>query len=165
VWLLGSSPQSAIWAGQLGLPYSVADFINPSGAEIALLYRERFEASRRRAEPELSVCVAAICADTDEEARRLAASTHMTITLLRRGRLIAVPPVEKALAFFEQPGESMAASGRRVVVGTPETVRAGLETVAAEYGAGEVLVVTITYDHTARRRSYELLAEAFGLTP
>jgi luciferase family oxidoreductase group 1 len=165
VWLLGSSPQSAIWAGQLGLPYSVADFINPSGAEIALLYRERFEASRRRAEPELSVCVAAICADTDEEARRLAASTHMTITLLRRGRLIAVPPVEKALAFFEQPGESMAASGRRVVVGTPETVRAGLEAVAAEYGAGEVLVVTITYDHTARRRSYELLAEAFGLTP
>jgi luciferase family oxidoreductase group 1 len=165
VWLLGSSPQSAIWAGQLGLPYSVADFINPSGAEIALLYRERFEASRRRAEPELSVCVAAICADTDEEARRLAASTHMTITLLRRGRLIAVPPVEKALAFFEQPGESMAASGRRVVVGTPETVRAGLEAVAAEYGAGEVLVVTITYDHTARRHSYELLAEAFGLTP
>ena len=165
VWLLGSSPQSAIWAGQLGLPYSVADFINPSGAEIALLYRERFEPSRRRAEPELSVCVAAICADTDEEARRLAASTHMTITLLRRGQLIAVPPVEKALAFFEQPGESMAASGRRVVVGTPETVRAGLEAVAEEYGAGEVLVVTITYDHAARRRSYELIAEAFGLTP
>ena len=50
-----------------------------------------------------------------------------------------MPPVEKALAFFEQPGESMAASGRRVVVGTPETVRAGLEAVAAEYGAGEVL--------------------------
>ena len=111
------------------------------------------------------MCVAAICADTDEEARRLAASTHMTITLLRRGQLIAVPPVEKALAFFEQPGESMAASGRRVVVGTPETVRAGLEAVAEQYGAGEVLVVTITYDHDARRRSYELIAEAFGLTP
>jgi luciferase family oxidoreductase group 1 len=164
VWLLGSSPQSAIWAGQLGLPYSVADFINPSGAEIALLYRERFEASRRRAQPEVSVCVAAICADSDEEARRLAASTHMTITLLRRGQLIAVPPVEKALAFFEQPGESMAASGRRVVVGTPDTVRAGLEAVAEQYGAGEVLIVTITYDHDARRRSYELIAEAFGLT-
>ena len=58
----------------------------------------------------------------------------------------------------------MAASGRRVVVGTPETVRAGLEAVAEEYGADEVLVVTITYDHDARRRSYELIAEAFGLT-
>ena len=163
VWLLGSSPQSAIWAGQLGLPYSIADFINPDGAENARVYREHFEPSRRRAQPELSVCVAAICAETHEEAERLAASTHMTITLLRRGQLIAVPTVEKALAFFDEPGESQAASGRRVVLGTPEAVRDGLEEVAAQYGAGEVLVVTITYDHGARRRSYELIAEAFGL--
>jgi luciferase family oxidoreductase group 1 len=163
VWLLGSSPQSAIWAGQLGLPYSIADFINPGGAENARLYRERFEPSRRRADPEVTVCVAAICADSAEEAERLASSTRMAITLLRRGQLIAVPSVEKALAFFEQPGESPAAAGRRVVVGTPETVRAGLEEVAAEYGADEVLVVTITHDHGARKRSYELLAGAFGL--
>ena len=53
--------------------------------------------------------------------------------------------------------------GRRVVVGSPEVVRAGLERVAAEYGADEAIVVTITHDHEARRRSYELLAEAFGL--
>ena len=164
VWLLGSSPQSAIWAAQLGLPYSIADFINPGGAANARLYRERFEPSRRRSQPELSVCVAAICAETAEEAERLASSTRMAITLLRRGQLIAVPSVEKALAFFDQPGESQAASGRRLVVGTPETVRAGLEEVAAEYGAGEVLVVTITHDHAARRRSYELLAEAFALS-
>jgi alkanesulfonate monooxygenase SsuD/methylene tetrahydromethanopterin reductase-like flavin-dependent oxidoreductase (luciferase family) len=57
------------------------------------------------------------------------------------------------------------AAGRRVVVGSPETVRAGLEAVAAEYGASEVLVVTIVHDHAARRRSYELIAKAFGLTP
>jgi len=163
VWLLGSSPQSAIWAGQLGLPYSIADFINPGGAANAQLYRERFEPSRRRARPELTVCVSAICAESEEEAQRLASSTRMAITLLRRGQLIAVPSVEKALAFFEQPGESQAAEGRRVVVGTPETVRTGLEEVAAEYDAGEVLVVTITHDHGARKRSYELLAEAFGL--
>jgi luciferase family oxidoreductase group 1 len=163
VWLLGSSPQSAIWAAQLGLPYSFADFINPEGAEIARLYRERFEPSRRRAQPELSVCVAAICAETEEEAERLAASTQMTITLLRRGQLIAVPAIEKALAFFDQPGESASASGRRFVLGTPDVVRAGLEQVAQEYGAGELLLVTITYEHAARRRSYELIAEAFGL--
>jgi luciferase family oxidoreductase group 1 len=165
IWLLGSSPQSAIWAGQLGLPYSIADFINPGGAENARLYRERFEPSPRRREPELSVCVSAICAETTEEAERLSSSTRMAITLLRRGQLIAVPSVETALAFFEQPGESPVASGRRIVAGTPEEVRAGLEEVAAEYGAEEVLVVTITYDHEARRRSYELLAEAFGLAP
>ena len=107
--------------------------------------------------------MAAICADSTEEAERLASSTRMAITLLRRGQLIAVPPVEKALAFFEQPGESPTAAGRRLVVGTPETVRAGLEQVAAEYGADEVLVVTITHDHEARKHSYELLAGAFGL--
>jgi len=162
VWLLGSSPQSAIWAGQLGLPYSVADFINPAGAANARLYRERFE-PRRREQPEVTVCVAAICADSEEEAERLASSTRMAITLLRRGQLIAVPSVEKALAFFDQPGESVAAGSRRVVVGTPETVRSGLEAVAEEYGADEVLVVTITHDHEARKRSYELLAEALGL--
>jgi luciferase family oxidoreductase group 1 len=164
VWLLGSSPQSAIWAGELGLPYSIADFINPGAAENAHLYRERFRPSRRRERPEVTVCVSAICADTDEEARRLAASQRMAITLLRRGRLIAVPSVEKALAFLESEGAGDAAAGRRVVVGSPETVRSGLEEVAAEYGADEVLVVTITHDHDARRRSYQLIAEAFGLS-
>ena len=94
VWLLGSSPQSAIWAGELGLPYSIADFINPDGAQNAVIYRERFRPSRRRGEPELAVCVSAICADTDEEAQRLASSQRMAITLLRQGRLIAVPTVE-----------------------------------------------------------------------
>jgi luciferase family oxidoreductase group 1 len=161
VWLLGSSPQSAIWAGQLGLPYSVADFINPEAAANARLYREQFRPSRRREQPELSVCVSAICAESDEEAQRLAASQRMAITLLRRGRLIAVPPVEEALAFLA--GEDGTGGGRRLVVGPPDAVRAGLEEIAAEYGAGEVLVVTITHDHGARRRSYELIAEEFRL--
>ena len=73
VWLLGSSPQSAIWAGQLGLPYAFADFINPGGAEIAALYRERFVPSSRRASPEVAVCVATICAELhlDEHAHSL----------------------------------------------------------------------------------------------
>ncbi len=162
VWLLGSSPQSAIWAGELGLPYSIADFINPGGAENARLYRERFAPSRRRERPEISVCVSAICAESDEQARRLAASQRMAITLLRRGEVIAVPPVEKAVAFLEEAGVGDA-GGRRVVVGTPGAVRAGIEAIATEYGAGEVLIVTIVHDHAARRRSYELIAEAFGL--
>jgi luciferase family oxidoreductase group 1 len=165
IWLLGSSPQSAIWAGELGLPYSIADFISPDGEQNARLYRARFEPSVRRARPELSICVSAICADTDDEAERLASSQRMAITLLRRGQLIAVPTVERALEFFEQAGKVDGAAGRRVVVGSPETVRAGLEAVAAEYGASEVLVVTIVHDHAARRHSYELIATAFGLTP
>jgi len=160
-WLLGSSPQSALWAAELGLPYSFADFINPQGAAIAADYRGRFVDSERLAAPLVSVGVIAICADTDEEAERLASSSRMMLSLLRQGRLIEIPPVEKALSYLEtrSPGKS----DRRAVIGSPEQVRAGLEAVAAEYGADELLVLTITHDHAARRRSYELIAEAFGL--
>jgi luciferase family oxidoreductase group 1 len=170
-WLLGSSPQSAIWAGQLGLPYSFADFINPSGAEIAALYRQQFRDSEARPVPVVSVAVWAICAETTEEAQRLASSARMSFRLLRQGRLIPVPPPEKALRFLaEQDGERdgtprphVPGRDRRAVIGDPDKVREGIESVARDYGAEEVMVVTITHDHAARRRSYELIAEAFGL--
>jgi luciferase family oxidoreductase group 1 len=165
VWLLGSSPQSAIWAAQLGLPYAFADFINPGGEEIAALYRSRFEASARLGAPRVAVAAWAICADDDAEAQRLASSSRMTFTLLRRGRLIPVPPPETALRFLESEGRDPATTGRRGVIGSPSTVRAGLEVLAESYGAKEAIVVTITHDHTARRRSYELIADAFGLRP
>jgi luciferase family oxidoreductase group 1 len=163
-WLLGSSPQSAIWAGELGLPYSFADFINPNGAEIAALYRREFKSGVRLEDPVQSVAVWAVAAETTEEAERLASSSRMTFSMLRKGRLIEVPPPERALAFLEREGDAMAGR-RRALVGTPDEVRAGIESVAAEYGADEVIVVTITWDHEARRRSYELLAAAFDLTP
>jgi luciferase family oxidoreductase group 1 len=172
VWLLGSSPQSAVWAGELGLPYAFADFINPQGAEIAALYRERFAQHQHEhsdAKPRVAVAAWVICADIDEEAQRLAASGRMAFTVLRRGQLIAVPPPEKALRFLEQERERNAQgsgerpAGRRTVVGSPQTVREQLEQVVRDYGAEEAIAVNITYDHQARRRSYELLAEAFEL--
>ena len=164
VWLLGSSLQSAIWAADLGLPYTFADFINPVGAEKTALYRERFTPSEDLAEPQVAVAVSVVCAASDEEAETLAASVHMAITLLRRGQLIPVPPVDRALRFLAGPGApTLAPEERRAVVGSPVTVRGELERIADEYGAGEVMIVTITYEHEARRRSYELIAEAFGL--
>jgi luciferase family oxidoreductase group 1 len=173
-WLLGSSPQSALWAAELGLPYAFADFINPKGAEIAALYRERFaEHEHADARARTAVGVWVVCADSDEQARRLASSARMTFTLLRRGQLIAVPPPERALRFLEAEersggsgdvAEGGASRSRRAVVGSPETVRAQLAEVLASYGAEEAIVVCITYDHRARMRSYELLAEAFHLS-
>ncbi len=168
LWLLGSSPQSAVWAAQLGIPYAFADFINPGGSEIAAVYRERFAAGQRRLQaPMTAVAVWVLCADTDEEAQRLAASSRMTMTLLRRGQLIPVPPVEKAIAFLEAEGKPLSGSipGRRAIIGSPATVRAGIDELASAYGADEVIVVTITYDHAVRRRSYELIADAMGLVP
>jgi luciferase family oxidoreductase group 1 len=157
IWLLGSSAQSAVWAAQLNLPYAFADFINPRGAEIVASYRERAQS------PRTMIGVWAICAGTDAEAERLASSIAMSFAMLRQGRPIPVPPPDRALRYLEQHGDPNQ-GGRRRIVGSPETVRAGLEAVAAEYGADEVIIVTITHDHAARRRSYELIAEAFGLS-
>jgi luciferase family oxidoreductase group 1 len=166
-WLLGSSPQSAIWAGELGLRYAFADFINPAGAEIAKVYRQRFAPAPDLSAPVTAVAAWVLCAASDEEAQYLASSSRMAMTLLRRNRLIAVPPPETAVAFLAREGKAPDAgvSGRRAILGTPEKVRAGIEELASEYAADEVIVVTITHDHQARRRSYELIAEAMGITP
>lgn len=174
LWLLGSSAQSAVWAAELGVPYAFADFINPEGAAHAAHYREHYVPSVEHPEPRVIAAVSAICADTADQAEMLATSVTMAMRLLRRGHLIPVPPVETAVAFIAEEDARRRARddparprrrSRRMVVGTPADVRAGLEGVAADYGAREILVVTITHDHGARRRSYELIADAFALAP
>jgi len=167
VWLLGSSPQSGVWASELGLPYAFADFINPiGGVEIAAHYRQHYTPSASHPAPRVLAAIWALCAETDAEAERLAASSRMAFTLFLQGRLIPVPPVETALQFLDEHTDEVDALGRRRrwLVGSPDTVKPGIEALAAEYGAEEVMVVTITYDHDARKRSYELLAKALGLT-
>src|ERR1700754_1200153 len=125
-WLLGSSAQSAIWAGQLGLPYAFADFINAEGSEIAKLYRERFESSRDLQAPRTAVAVWALAAPTDDEAIHLSTSSRMAFTLLRRNQLSPVPPPEKAVEFLRREGKPLNGGrpGRRSIVGSPEKVRA-----------------------------------------
>jgi luciferase family oxidoreductase group 1 len=163
-WLLGSSPQSGIWASELGLPYAFADFISPIGAGIMARYREAFAASSRRPSPQGIVAVWALCAETAAEAERLASSSRMAFALFQRGEFIAVPPIDTALEFLARPQDPLTVMRpRRVIVGEPGTVAADIRAVAAEYGVEEVMVVTITYDHGARRRSYELLAREFRL--
>ena len=165
-YLLGSSPQSGIWAAQLGLPYVFADFINPQGSGIAQRYRAEFAPSETNAKPRTIVAVWALAAESDAEAERLSASHRMAMRLFLQGTLIRVPPVETALKFLaEQKGEERLHNRqRRRISGSPEKVRRDIEAVAEEYGAEEVMVVTITHEHAARRRSYELIAEAFGLS-
>jgi alkanesulfonate monooxygenase SsuD/methylene tetrahydromethanopterin reductase-like flavin-dependent oxidoreductase (luciferase family) len=136
---------------------------------IAADYRARFQPSERRRDPETIVAAWVLAADTEEEAAYLATSSRMAFTMLRRGRLIAVPPPEKAVRFLESEGQPIGPAephdgrGRRTIVGAPDKVRAQVEQLAADYGADEIVVVTITHDHAARRRSYELLAQAFDL--
>ena len=164
-WLLGSSPQSAVWAAELGLPYCFADFINPNGAAAAEHYRATFTPSARLRQPRVAVAAWAVCAGTDADAADLASSFVMMMTLLHRGQLIAVPPVEKAKRFIaDDPGARQLVTHRRLIVGAPPAVRAGIEALAAEYAAEEVLLVNIMHDHAARLRSYELIANEFQLS-
>jgi luciferase family oxidoreductase group 1 len=163
-WLLGSSPQSGIWAADAGLPYAFADFITPTGAAITGKYRADFQPSRACPSPYVIVAAWALCADTDEEARRLAASARMAFTMMRQGELIPIPPIATAERYFEQHDSVTVpiTNRRRWILGRPGTVKRELEALAEEYDADEVMIVTITYDHAARRRSYELIAQAFA---
>ncbi|ASU41316.1 LLM class flavin-dependent oxidoreductase [Herbaspirillum sp. meg3] len=166
-WMLGSSAQSGIWAAELGLPYMFADFIHAAGEPVAERYRRDFVPSPRFPSPRQGVALQVICADTDEEARLLATSYGMRLIHMHSGRrLDKIPSVETALKFFEEYNlpPSTLPSGRRAVVGSPAKVKEQIEVLAAAYGADEVMIVTIIHEHAARKRSYELIAQQFGLS-
>ncbi len=165
-FLLGSSLQSAVWAAEMGLPYVFADFINADGAHIVDYYRQYFRPSRWLQAPHVLLACWVICAETSEEALELSSSGRMLMTLLYQGRLVPVPSVRNALRFLAEQGLSPSTlpPGRRLISGNPAQVKAALQSLAQEYGGPqEIAAVNILYDHRARMRSYELLAETFGL--
>jgi luciferase family oxidoreductase group 1 len=166
MWLLGSSDASAALAAHFGLGFSFAHFINADGgAEVTRAYRRYFQPSPHLAAPRASVALFVICAETEAEAARLARSRDLALLRLYTGRYGPYPSVEEAEAYpyTEREMDIVRHNRRRVVAGTPGQVRARLLLHAAEYGADEIVVVSITHDVKARVRSYELLAEAFGL--
>jgi luciferase family oxidoreductase group 1 len=160
-WVLGSSPDSVAFAADLGLPYCLADFIAPRLGELAHQYRDRFIPRRGGDKPHVMVAVWTVCADTDAEAQLLAAPARMMFAHLLMGRSIPVPPPDVALAWLaDRPDVGRAFASRRVVAGSPATVRAGLEQVIAEYAADELMLVNILHDHADRKRSYSLAMDA-----
>ena len=166
IWILGSSSDGAALAAHFGTAFSYAHFINAvGGVDATRFYRESFRPSARLAAPQASVAVFALCAETEAEAERLARCRDLFIVRLYTGRFGPFPSVEEAEAYQYSPPERaiVAEARRRTVAGTPEQVKARLEALAAEYGVDELVIVTIPHDFKARLRSYELLAEAFGL--
>ena len=162
-WVLGSSPDSAAFAGDLGLPYCFADFINARQGAIAADYRRRFTPRHPGDTPHVIAAVWTVVADTDADAERLAAPARMMFAHLITGRSIAVPDVDTALAWLaDRPELAAGRPGRRVIAGAPETVRAGLIAAAADYRADEVMLVNILHDHQARKRSYSLAMQAMA---
>ncbi len=147
------------------MPTRTSSIPGPASSSSTSIAR-RFVASKRLQEPRVLVAVWALCAETDEQADELAASARMTMMLARRGRFTPVPRVETAVRFIERrtrtdaPGEAL---NKRMVTGAPATVHDALRALAGGYDTDELMVLTVTHDHAARRRSYELLAERFSL--
>ena len=169
VWLLGSSPYSAGLAATLGLRFCFAQFITPSyGPRIMERYRRGFTPSPTCVSPRAAVAVSVVCAETDGEAEMLATSQAVWRLGPWDGRG-PVPSIDEAAAAARAldavTRARMAQDRGRVVVGGPRRVRDEVAALAGDFGVDEVLVVTICHDPAARRRSYELLAEAFELEP
>jgi len=163
LWILGSSLFGAQLAAALGLPYAFASHFAPASLIEALeIYRHRFKPSDQLSRPHVMVAVNVVCADTDAEARRLFTSIQQTFANMMRGTRGKLPPPIDDIESYWSPAEKVQAGGMlaRSYVGSPATVRAGLEAVVAETAADELIVATAVYDHAARVRSYELLAQA-----
>jgi luciferase family oxidoreductase group 1 len=164
IWLLGSSDYSGALAAELGLPFSFAHFINPRGGEtVTQAYRENFKPSTRYRAPQPMVCTFLICAESDEEAERLAAPIDLRRLHMALNLDSPVPTQEEALAHQYSREERIYVMGQRAraIVGGPRKCRRELEAMAERYGADELMILTITGDYATRLRSYELLIQAF----
>jgi luciferase family oxidoreductase group 1 len=168
VWLLGSRYESAHLAAMFGLPFSYAHFFGlgvDDGPLIVESYRQHFRPSEYGAEPRVNVTVHVICADTAEQARRLAASRNLTKLKTALGRREGVPSVAEALAYpytledIAYIREFSASS----IEGDPQQVKARLEMIRTQYNTADLGIVTVCYDFADRLRSYELVAEVCGL--
>jgi luciferase family oxidoreductase group 1 len=164
IHLLGSSGYSAKLAGLLGLPVSFAHHVSSQHTLPALaLYRESFRPSQVLESPYAIVCVSVLCADTDEQAQWLAGSGGLSWLRLRSGSPGTVPSPEEAAAYPYTPQERQVVDDRIAsqVIGSPDTVRAGLTELLERTQADELMITTLTHDPEARLRSFELVAKAW----
>jgi luciferase family oxidoreductase group 1 len=168
IWLLGSRVESAQLAAMMGLPFSYAHFFGTGtedGPLIVESYRQFFRPSERFAEPRVNVGVHVLCAETEEEALRLASSRNLMKLRSALGVRAGVPSVEEALAYPYRPEELayLEQVKRSYVDGDPQQVKAKLEAIANLYQTTDLTIVTICHGFAERVRSYELLAEVCEL--
>ncbi len=166
LWILGSSDYGAGLAAHFGLPYAFAYFFSEgTGVEQALdLYRENYRPSETNPKPLATICVWALAADTEEEALHEFKTRERAMIDRRQGiRQPLLPPEEAERAY--SPAEMAIAEKlhRKAIVGSVKQVAVRLKDLAKNLDLDELVVVTWTYDPSPRHRSYELLAEAFGL--
>ncbi|MDB5623599.1 MAG: class flavin-dependent oxidoreductase [Devosia sp.] len=168
LWLLGSSGSSAAAAGELGIGYAfAAHFSQAPAAPAFAAYRQEFKPTPAFPEPKALLCLSVLCAPTDEEARFLSSSQEVNWALLHTGQQRRLIAPEQAIDY------PLTAQQRAInehqsnlwIVGSPETVKAAISAQAEAAGADEVMITTTMHSYELRRRSYSLIANAFGLQP
>ena len=163
IFLLGSSDYSAHLSASMGVGFGfAAHFSDMDPAGPMLAYRREFQAVGDLERPHAILTLQAICAETEDEAQRLAASVLVSFARLRTGQRSVLLPPDEAAAYPFSPQELAAARGiqERMVVGTPDRVRARIEDLAARTQADEVMITTMVHGYEARLRSYELLSSS-----
>ena len=163
VWILGSSTYGAQLAAALGLPYAFASHFAPADMEAALsLYRSQFRPSEHLAKPYVMLGLNVVAADTDAAALQLFTSLQQAFINLRTGHPGPLPPPVDDIEAIIDPSAHflLQQTLSRSVVGSPETVRAGLGAFIARTGADEIMVTAQIFDHDARVRSFEITADA-----
>ena len=169
VWILGSSDYGAQVAAHFGLPYCFAAFITDGeGAAAAMaLYRDNYQPSFRHPQPHGAICVWAVAGETEEAAERLFSSRAMWRLGRDRGLFVPLPSPEEAARhhFTDSERAYVERLKERAIWGTAARVGARLRALAAELQVEEIAILTTVHDPEARRRSYTLLAEEFGLQP
>jgi luciferase family oxidoreductase group 1 len=167
IWLLGSSGYSAELAAAFGLGFAFAHhFADYDAASAMLSYRERFKPTPALPRPQAILATAVIAADSDAEADRIAASAQLHYVRRAKGEYLPLESPEAAAAYPYTPidRERMTRQRARLAVGSAAVVKDRLLARVEATRADELMITTMVYDHAARRRSYELLAEAFALS-
>ncbi|MDL4777558.1 MULTISPECIES: LLM class flavin-dependent oxidoreductase [Thermomonosporaceae] len=166
MWLLGSSGFSARLAGLLGLPFAFAHHFSAENTLPALaLYRDSFRPSAVLEAPYSMIAVSVTAADTDARARELAAPQALSLLRLRSGRPGPLPTPEETAAYPYTPVDRQIIDSRLAgqVLGSPDTVRQQLDALLEQTAVDEVMVTTSTFEQADRLRSYDLVAELYGL--
>jgi luciferase family oxidoreductase group 1 len=166
MWLLGSSGASAQAAGQLGIGYAFAAHFSHTPPALAFqAYRNAFEATEAFPEPRTIMCVSAICAPTDEEAKYLSHSQAVQWALFMTGqqRRLLSPEDAHQVVLTSQQQAIIDHQSTLWIVGSPETVHDTIAEKAASCAADEVMITTTVHSYALRRRSYELIAKAFDI--
>jgi luciferase family oxidoreductase group 1 len=164
IYLLGSSDYSAQLAGQIGAAFAFAHhFATFDAVEAMRLYRDNFRPSPAHQEPYAILATHVVCADSDAEAERLAATVELNFVRRAKGEHLPLASPEEAAAYDYTPVDRarIAQNRSRLTVGAPATVKGRIEPLIAATQAQELMVTTMLYDHAARKHSYELLKQAF----